>query len=413
MLGAELPVEHRPPGGFLAAAEESLEAKGLHPWLWPPGLHAAEVGEDTAAHQLYTKAVAMLRAGGAIGQLTQALAGLGYSESYLGLWGDAKVHASEGVRLARETRQPGSAALSLAILARISGAQGRADDCHRFATEARQQAVAQGTLGVVEVTRWALGLLALGAGQHEEAYAQFAAIADPAAWPGRNLFAPIAVLDLIEAAVLTGRTELARHVTEELTRWSEPYSPPWAQLVIHRSLAMLATGAEAEREFEAAVSVPGAQLRRFELARTRLLYGEWLRRQRRRGAARVQLRAALDTLTSLGALPWAERARAEMRASGETVRAYARAALDALTPQELQIARLAARGLSNREIGGQLFLSPRTVGFHLYNAFPKLGVASRSDLRELQLDEAVDASLPRCGNRAIMRCESAPSHPCW
>jgi DNA-binding CsgD family transcriptional regulator len=143
---------------------------------------------------------------------------------------------------------------------------------------------------------------------------------------------------------------------------------------------------DAEQQFRAALAVPGAKLRRFEFARTQLLYGEWLRRHRRRGDAREQLRPALTVLTSLGAVPWVERAGAELRATGETVRPHAPAA-NTLTPQELQIARLAAQGLSNREIGAQLFLSPRTVGFHLYNAFPKLGVASRSDLRELQLED--------------------------
>ena len=281
-------------------------------------------------------------------------------------------------------------ALCQALLARIAGAQGREDDCRGLAGEVREHAAAHGNLGPLDVTRWGLGLLALGAGQHEEAFAQLAEIADPAAWPDRSLFAPITVLDLLEAAILTERTGLARGVLDELTRWSQPCLPPWSKLAIHRSRAMLGHGDGAEREFQAALAVPGAQLRRFEYARAQLLYGEWLRRGRRRRDAREQLRAALTTLTSIGAAPWAERARAEVRASGETVRAHAQVAYLALTPQELQIARLAARGLSNREIGAQLFLSPRTVGFHLYNAFPKLGVASRSDLRQLPLEEAAE-----------------------
>jgi DNA-binding CsgD family transcriptional regulator len=390
MLGPELPRDRVPQGGFAAAAEESLRVHGPNPWLWPPGIMADLIGEDIVARRLYTTAVDRLRESGTVGQLAQALVGLGYSESYLGLWGDAQVHASEGLRLSVETRQPGGAALCQALLARVAGAQGRSDDCRRLAGQAREHAAAHGNLGAVDVTRWGLGLLALGAGRHEEAFAHLAEIADPGAWPDGSLFAPVAVLDLIEAAILTGRTELARHVLAEFTRWAAPYATPWSQLVVHRSRAMLGGGAEAEREFQAALAVPGAQLRRFEFARTQLLYGEWLRRERRRRDARDQLRAALNTLTSIGATAWAERARAEVRASGETVRAHAYTAFDTLTPQELQITRLAARGLSNREIGAQLFLSPRTVGFHLYNAFPKLGVASRSDLRGLQLEEVAE-----------------------
>jgi DNA-binding CsgD family transcriptional regulator len=390
MLGPHLPADRVLPGGFAAAAEESLRVHGTTPWLWPPALQAAQVGEDSGAQQLYWTATSSLRDRGAIGQLAQALVGLGYSESYLGRWGDAQIHASEGLRLSRETQQPGGVALCLALLARVAGAQGRAADCQAFTDEARQHAVVQGSLGAVDVTRWGLGLLALGARRHEEAFACLAEIADPASWPDGSLFAPIAVLDLIETAILTERLGLARHVLDEFTRWSRLRLTPWSGLVVHRSRAML-DDEDAERHFRAALAVPGAKLRRFEFARTQLLYGEWLRRHRRRRDAREQLRPALTTLTSLGAVPWTERAGAELRATGETVKPHAPVA-SALTPQELQIARLAARGLSNREIGAQLFLSPRTVGFHLYNAFPKLGVASRSDLRELQLEDSAEES---------------------
>ena len=125
----------------------------------------------------------------------------------------------------------------------------------------------------------------------------------------------------------------------------------------------------------------------FERARTDLLHGEWLRRARRRSEARGPLRAAADAFAELGALPWAERARAELRATGETRAAPGPAPdlLAELTPQELQVVRLAATGLSNRDIAAQLFLSPRTVGYHLYKAFPKLGVASRAQLVRLDL----------------------------
>jgi len=120
------------------------------------------------------------------------------------------------------------------------------------------------------------------------------------------------------------------------------------------------------------------------------LYGEWLRRERRRTDARVHLRAAIDGFRRLGAVPWAERAEAELRATGETVRKRDASALDQLTPQELQIAGLVADGLTNREIAAQLFLSPRTVDYHLHKVFTKLGVASRTEL--------VRDGLPRPGS---------------
>jgi DNA-binding NarL/FixJ family response regulator len=124
-------------------------------------------------------------------------------------------------------------------------------------------------------------------------------------------------------------------------------------------------------------------------ARTELLYGEWLRRQRRRTDARVHLRAALQAFRRLGAIPWAERAEAELRATGETARKRDVSAADQLTPQELQIAGLVTDGLTNREIAAQLYLSPRTVDYHLRKVFTKLGIASRTDL--------VRGGLPRRG----------------
>ncbi|MBD3141399.1 helix-turn-helix transcriptional regulator [Microbispora bryophytorum] len=128
--------------------------------------------------------------------------------------------------------------------------------------------------------------------------------------------------------------------------------------------------------------------RSFEHARTSLLYGEWLRRSRRRAAAAGQLRLALETFERLGAKPWADRARGELEATGAKAPGTpARGILAELTPQELQIVRLAAQDLSNKDIAAQLFLSPRTVGYHLYKAYPKLGVASRGELATLDLTD--------------------------
>ncbi|MGW1239275.1 LuxR C-terminal-related transcriptional regulator [Streptomyces bobili] len=128
-----------------------------------------------------------------------------------------------------------------------------------------------------------------------------------------------------------------------------------------------------------------AAVRQFDRARTALLYGEWLRRTRRKSEARAQLRDAFETFRRHGAAPWAERARAELDATGEVLpRTETVGALAVLTPQEQKIIRLAARGLSNRDIAAQLFLSPRTVGYHLYKAFPKLGVSARTELAALE-----------------------------
>jgi DNA-binding CsgD family transcriptional regulator len=143
----------------------------------------------------------------------------------------------------------------------------------------------------------------------------------------------------------------------------------------------------AETHFRAAISVPGAERRPWDHARAQLLYGTWLRRKRRKSEARACLSTALNIFDRLGARPWSQQAWQELRAMGETIARQEFSELTKLTPQELQIARLAALGMTNREIGAQLFLSPRTVGTHLYRIFPKLGIASRFDLRNLDLEK--------------------------
>jgi DNA-binding CsgD family transcriptional regulator len=149
---------------------------------------------------------------------------------------------------------------------------------------------------------------------------------------------------------------------------------------VARCRALLADGPEAEAEFQLALTLHGNRGNLFEKARTQLLYGEFLRRERRRGDARDQLRSALEVFERMRAEPWAERARTELRATGETARKRDPSTFDDLTPQELQIARLVAEGNSNKEVAAQLFLSPRTVEYHLRKVFTKLGIGSRAEL---------------------------------
>jgi DNA-binding CsgD family transcriptional regulator len=158
---------------------------------------------------------------------------------------------------------------------------------------------------------------------------------------------------------------------------------PWIDALVARCRALLQPDA-AETHFLRALALHENGGRPFDRARTSLLYGEWLRRTRRRGEARTHLAAALHLFDGLGSAPWADRARAELEASGvATARSALPDAFADLTPQELQISQLAAQGLSNRDIAAQLFLSPRTVAYHLYKAYPKLGITSRAELSEL------------------------------
>jgi DNA-binding CsgD family transcriptional regulator len=155
----------------------------------------------------------------------------------------------------------------------------------------------------------------------------------------------------------------------------------------HRCRALISQGDQSERHFQAALATHGLTELPLELARTQLLYGQWLRRARRRADARPHLRRALETFERLGAHPWADQARAELRASGQSARRRDPSTRGQLTPQELQITRLASQGLTNQEIASQLFLSPHTVSYHLHQIYIKLGIASRADLDQLDRDD--------------------------
>jgi DNA-binding CsgD family transcriptional regulator len=189
-------------------------------------------------------------------------------------------------------------------------------------------------------------------------------------------------MDLVEAAVRTGRhAEAAAHVTAMRDAGIAAISPRLALLAAGAE-AIAAPEASAPGLFEAALAIPGADRFPFDRARVQLCYGERLRRSRATKESRAHLAAALDVFERLGARPWATRAAGELRATGQTRARADQPARDSLTPQEREIAMLAAAGLSNKEIGQQLFLSHRTVGAHLYQIFPKLGITSRAALRD-------------------------------
>ena len=189
-----------------------------------------------------------------------------------------------------------------------------------------------------------------------------------------------------------GCLDEAREILSRFEEWAADSNYPWVQPRLLGCRALLAEGDEATAHFEEALRL-GAGGGPFDLARIQLLYGEHLRRERRRADARVQLRAALEGFELLRAEPWAERARAELRATGETARKRNPGTVDQLTPQELRIARFVAEGLSNKEVAAQLFLSPRTIEHHLRHVFAKLGVTSRTQLARLPLGPGVVAAI--------------------
>jgi DNA-binding CsgD family transcriptional regulator len=199
----------------------------------------------------------------------------------------------------------------------------------------------------------------------------------------------MAGLDRIESAVRAGQTEAARLWIDDLAGFAAATDQPWAAAVAAHGEALVADPEAAEDHFRQALELHdqgGKAGRPFDRARTQLAYGEFLRRSRRRVDARAHLRDALDAFEILRARPWAERAGQELRASGETVRKREEGDSPTLTPQERQIAQLVKQGLTNKEVAAQLFVSPRTVDFHLRNVFTKTGVTSRTELAGLALD---------------------------
>ncbi len=203
----------------------------------------------------------------------------------------------------------------------------------------------------------------------------------------------LAAPDTAEAALQAGQRATAEEQARLLRRWAARSHAPWAVSATHLVHALLASGADAEKRFRLALDVPGAASRPFNHARTRLLYGEWLRRARRRTDARIQLAEAAETFRRLDAAPLLARTQAEQELAGQQPRRdpapAARDTRTPLTPQELRVARLAAQGLTNREIGAQLLISPRTVGHHLANVFPKLGIISRADLARIDFEDGL------------------------
>ncbi|MFJ8431999.1 AAA family ATPase [Kitasatospora sp. NPDC094019] len=347
---------------------------------------ALVLGRDHETLELAAELTAEARAKGTVGVLPTLQFFLAEAELFHGRHRDAEVTASEGLALARDTGQSQWTSQLASLLACAAAFEGADERCAELAAAALVPGSAAPAAGE-PWAHWALALLDLGRGRAAAAADRLHALTTG---PYRHhVGATRAVPDLVEAAVRLGEPERAAEPYERFARWAGAAGTPWAEALRLRCQALLGPDELAESAYRAALDLHEGAHRPFERARTALLYGEWLRRERRRTDARPHLAAALETFERLGAAPWADRARTELTATGTAVPAPAvvegegAGALAALTPQELQIARLAARGLTNRDIAAQLFLSPRTVGHHLYKAYPKLGIASRTELAAL------------------------------
>ena len=344
----------------------------------------ASTANNTGAFHLSSSlcdaAADRLREQGRLGVLARILASRSWAAILSGDFAQAVMSAEEAARLAAETNQPAWQTQAWTAQAALAALRGDHDGIEELAVRIERAALPRGGAFNLALVQYARGLSALGRGRHAEAYEQLHRVFEPGDPAYHELFATFDIGDLAVAAVHSGHRDEARALMRHTEAAAELTPSPWLHATLRFARALLADDAYAEATYQHAIKDPDMLRWPFLHARLLLAFGEWLRRQRRTAESRGPLRAARDAFDALGVTPWSERARQELRASGETSRTRTPGTLEVLTAQELQIVQLAAEGLSNREIGQRLYLSHRTVESHLYRAYPKLGITSRAQL---------------------------------
>lgn len=340
---------------------------------------ALMAGADAAAAEVATDQVAECRRQGMVSPVSAGLGQKCIAETLAGRHRDALMSGTEAVQIARDTKEPYWVTYASGALACLAAVEGDEDRCRRHANDAMAWPGQESTAAGAMWARGALALLDLGHGRIGDAFRRLEELADG---PARHQNAAIrSAPDHVEVAIRLGERGRATARLGEFAAWAARARQPWIDALVARCGALTATDEAADALYARSLDLHNADDRPFDRARTQLAYGEWLRRDRRKTDASAQLRSALETFEALGCVPWTARTRAELAAAGgRPGRPGPRGALAVLTPQELQIVQLAARGMSNRDIAAQLFLSPRTVSHHLYRAYPKLGIASRGEL---------------------------------
>ncbi|MGY1682339.1 AAA family ATPase [Geodermatophilus sp. SYSU D01176] len=360
---------------LVARSLRTAERLGDRDLLAAAAQHAHYIGDDDAALRLATREVAQARAAGAVADLVLALPRLVHAELLHGHW-TAAAAAAEALRLAEGMGHAELSALPLAWLTLLATLRGDRDRARAYAvraeTLAETHALGVHRLPALEVIRWARATEKLAAARPASAFV----LVDDLHHPVVTL---MATMDRVQAAARSDHRDRARHWLAGIEAVATANRMPWAEALAAHCRGVLSEGTVAAQHFAEALRRHEDAHRPFDHGRTLLAYGEVLRRSRRRVQARAHLAAALDLFESTGAVPWAERARSELRACGETTHRRDPAAPQRLTPQELQVARFVATGLPTRAVAAQLFLSPRTVDFHLRNVFTKLGISSRAE----------------------------------
>jgi DNA-binding CsgD family transcriptional regulator len=355
------------------------------PSLWRIASTAWLLDESGLAITLLQDAMQRLRAPGVRGTSGGSLTVLGWAYIDTGRWDEALEVSAEAAGMADANRMELVAASAEVITATVLALRGDSDAARKAAARALAT-IDPAECGLVTArARRALGIAALADGSYLQAFTQLRGLFSEDGTPLHNYASYLGVADLAAAAVRADRRLEGQDILERaLSHLDGPASPRLEQLIA-RARGLLAEPATTEAYFGTALADPAGDQWPFERAQLRLDHGEWLRRRRRINDAKPVLTQALGTFRRLGARSWAQRAQAELRACGVAVTGAPAEpdALGELTPQQRQIVRLASDGLTDREIGDRLFLSPRTVSSHLYRSYPKLGVASRHQLRDV------------------------------
>jgi DNA-binding CsgD family transcriptional regulator len=365
---------------ILRRAQSAFDVSGLPVseqlrWKWLVTVSSVHLWDDLRWEAISERHVQIARETGALGELPLALSQRVYAHLFAGELTTAASLVDE-IRAATEATGSDLAPYGAVGLVAL---RGRELEAVSLIETSRSDVTRRGEGIGLSVLDWAQAVLYNGLGRYEEARAAALRVTE---YPHDLSTSNWGMIELIEAAVRTGRRELAADTCRHLTEMAGVSGTNWAAGIAARSEALLAEDQRAEALYVKAIDRLGRCRMAVDFARAHLLYGEWLRRQRRRVDARKQLRTAHDLFVDFGTEAFAERARVELEATGERARRRTVDTLGQLTPQEVQISRLVAQGLTNREIAAQLFISPSTVEYHLHKAFRKLGVKSRTQLAQ-------------------------------
>jgi DNA-binding CsgD family transcriptional regulator len=356
------------------ASEELSVEVGLR-WGWMAAAASNALWDDDGTRAICLRQIEVLRDTGALEELPIYLAALGTEAARRGDFGSAASFVAEAAEVTAATGARVSPYAALLLLS-LRGSEAEATELIEATIV---QAADWGQELAAANAHWGAAVLYNGLGRYEEA---LAAAVQASSDPFALYVSMWALPELVEAAARSGEADIARSAFRRLEETTQPADTDFGLGIEARSRALLSEGEPADALYREAIDRLSRTRLRPELARAHLLYGEWLRREGRRVQAREQLRVAHEMLSAIGMSAFAERARGELLATGEKVRKRTDERHDQLTAQERQIALLARDGLSNSEIGVRLFISPRTVEWHLRKVFAKLGISSRKALHD-------------------------------